>query len=168
MKNLWAPWRRQYVTQADADSASCFLCQAVEHDHVSQERGIVHIAEHSVIILNKYPYSSGHLLVAPKAHNGDLLDLDDITYACLMQSVRLASRAVTHVYKPHGLNIGMNLGSAAGAGVPDHCHVHVVPRWDGDTNFMPVVANVKVASEKLEDTWQRVTEAIGLNGQVGL
>lgn len=166
MKNLWAPWRRQYVAQSDAGSASCFLCQAVEHGRISKDLGIVHVDEHAMIVLNKYPYSSGHLLVAPTAHGGDFLDLDDLAYSCLMQSVRLAGRAVSHVYKPHGLNIGMNLGSAAGAGVPDHCHVHVVPRWDGDTNFMPVVANVKVASEMLEDTWQRVTEAIALMRQV--
>lgn len=166
MKNLWAPWRRQYVAQSDVGSAPCFLCQAVEHGSISKDLGIVHIAEHSLIVLNKYPYSSGHLLVAPKSHSRDVLDLDDQTYECLMQSVRLAGRAVSQVYKPHGLNIGMNLGSAAGAGVPDHCHVHVVPRWDGDTNFMPVVANVKVASEMLEDTWQRVTEAIALMQQV--
>lgn len=160
MKNLWAPWRRQYVTQADTGTVPCFLCQAAEYGRLSQELGIVHVAERSVVVLNKYPYSSGHLLVSPKLHSGDPFDLDDGTYECLMQSVRLAGLAVSRVYQPHGLNIGMNLGSAAGAGVPDHCHVHVVPRWDGDTNFMPVVANVKVASEMLEDTWSRVREAI--------
>lgn len=166
MKNLWAPWRKVYVTQPDAGTASCFLCEAVEHGHVSQQLGIVHVADHSVIVLNKYPYSSGHLLIAPKVHQGDLLALDDAAYDCLMTSVRLAGRALAHVYNPHGLNIGMNLGSAAGAGVPDHCHAHVVPRWDGDTNFMPVVANVKVASEMLDDTWKRVIEALEVLKQV--
>lgn len=160
MKNLWAPWRRKYVTQPGGGSHSCFLCEAAGHGSASKERGIVYVDGKTIIVLNKYPYSSGHLLVAPKVHCGDILTLDAQTYLVMMDNVRIAVRALTDTYQPHGLNIGMNLGSAAGAGVPDHCHIHIVPRWNGDTNFMPVLSDTKVSSESLDDTWARLSTAI--------
>lgn len=99
-------------------------------------------------------------MVAPRVHGGDLQGLDEGVYHCMMRSMRLAAKALDLAYAPHGMNIGMNLGSAAGAGVPDHCHIHVVPRWSGDTNFMPVVGQVKVLSETLETTWNRIADAM--------
>ena len=160
MDHLWAPWRGDYVTKPGGRESQCFLCAASAVAEVDRAAGIVHRTRHAVIMLNRYPYSTGHLLVAPTSHIDAVEDLDVDSYSGLMESVRLAIRAVRGVYQPHGMNVGMNLGSAAGAGVPDHCHVHVVPRWQGDTNFMPVIGDVKVLSESLETTWERVSEEI--------
>ncbi|MBU3698548.1 MAG: HIT domain-containing protein [Candidatus Kapabacteria bacterium] len=160
MDQLWAPWRGEYVTKPGGQGAECFLCAASSVTEADPDLGLVHVARHSMIMLNRYPYSAGHLLIAPRSHEGAVEELSDDLYSCLMSSVRMAIRAVRNVYQPHGMNVGMNLGSAAGAGVPDHCHVHVVPRWHGDTNFMPVIGDVKVLAEAMSATWQKVADEI--------
>jgi ATP adenylyltransferase len=153
---LWAPWRLEYVGSAD-EQEGCFFCAALEG---SDEDGlVVHRGERGFILLNKFPYSSGHLLVAPVRHTGEFAALDD---GEALELHRLAARgvaALTAAYRPDGYNLGWNLGRVAGAGVLDHVHLHVVPRWAGDTNFMPVLADVKVVPEHLLETRRRLAEA---------
>lgn len=160
MNQLWSPWRNAYVSDQQRAGSGCFLCDASVVVDADQDLGVLHVATHSIVVLNKYPYAGGHVMVTSKRHVGDLLDLEEEEYGCLMTSVRTALKAVRLSYKPHGVNVGMNLGSAAGAGVPDHLHVHIVPRWDGDTNFMPVIGDVKVISSTLDDAWTRIRSAL--------
>jgi len=152
-KPLWAPWRLEYVQQAD-ELDRCIFCEP--------EPGLlVHDGESSLIVLNKFPYSSGHLLVAPKRHLADFGALDERE---IVEVHRLAARGIEALwadYAPHGFNLGWNIGRVAGAGIEDHVHLHVVPRWNGDTSFMPVLADVKVLPEALERTATRLRPYFG-------
>jgi ATP adenylyltransferase len=156
MERLWAPWRLEYVGSAD-EQEGCVFCRALEGD---DETGFVlHRGREVFALLNKYPYASGHLMVAPYRHVGEFSELADDE---ALEVHRLASQgmgALAQLYGPQGFNLGWNLGRIAGAGVTDHVHLHVVPRWAGDTNFMPVLADVKVLPEHLVETRQRVAEA---------
>jgi ATP adenylyltransferase len=155
-QQLWAPWRLEYVERADAQDG-CLFCLAQDAD--DEERLVVHRGACAFAMLNKFPYSSGHLLVAPFRHVGDLADLGD-TEALEIHGLATASlRALAETYRPDGFNLGWNLGRVAGAGVTDHVHLHVVPRWAGDTNFMPVLADVKVLPEHLAETRRRLAAA---------
>jgi ATP adenylyltransferase len=154
VKQLWAPWRLEYIQQGDDDA--CLFCAAAAAD--DEERLIVHRGGHAFVLLNKFPYASGHLLVAPYRHVGEFGDLRDEE---ALEVHRLAERgiaALAQTYGPQGYNLGWNLGRIAGAGVVDHVHLHVVPRWAGDTNFMPVVADVKVLPEHIVETRRRLAE----------
>jgi ATP adenylyltransferase len=155
-KPLWAPWRLEYITQAD-EQDDCIFCLAVAAD---DESGlVVHRGGEAFVLLNKFPYSSGHLMVASYRHVGEFAELTDEE---ALEVHRLAERgiaALAEVYGPHGYNLGWNLGRIAGAGIVDHVHMHVVPRWAGDTNFMPVLADVKVIPEHLLETRRRLAEA---------
>ena len=155
-KLLWAPWRLEYIGSAD-EQDGCFFCAALEG---SDEDGlVVSRGTHAFVLLNRFPYSSGHLLVAPVRHTGELGELADDE---IVEIHRLASRgieALAATYAPEGYNLGWNVGRVAGAGVLDHVHLHVVPRWGGDTNFMPVLADVKVLPEHLVETRRRLAEA---------
>ena len=147
-KPLWAPWRLEYIEQAD-ELDRCIFCDP-------EEDLLVHRGEHALVVLNKYPYASGHLLVAPHRHLDDFGLLGDEE---ALEVHRLAARGIEALraeYAPHGHNLGWNLGRVAGAGIEDHVHLHVVPRWNGDTSFMPVLADVKVLPEALERTAQRL------------
>ncbi len=155
-KQLWAPWRLEYIKQAD-EQAGCVFCDAAAGD--DEERLVVQRGELAFVLLNKFPYSSGHLMVAPYRHVGELAGLTDEE---ALEVHRLAVQGVAalgQVYGPEGHNLGWNLGRVAGAGVVDHIHLHVVPRWAGDTNFMPVLADVKVLPEHLLETRRRLVEA---------
>ena len=155
MKQLWAPWRLEYIKSADTESG-CLFCLAAEGD--DEEKLVVHRGTRALVLLNKFPYGSGHLMVAPLRHVGEFGDLDDDE---VVQIHRLASAgfgALAQTYQPQGYNLGWNLGRVAGAGVVDHVHLHVVPRWAGDTNFMPVLADVKVLPEHLVETRRRLAE----------
>ena len=152
-KPLWAPWRLEYIEQAD-ELDRCIFCEP-------EEALLVHRGEHALVILNKYPYASGHLLVAPHRHVGDFGVLADEE---ALDVHRLAARGVDALraeYAPHGHNLGWNLGRVAGAGIEEHVHLHVVPRWNGDTSFMPVLADVKVLPEALERTAERLRPHFG-------
>jgi ATP adenylyltransferase len=154
-KQLWAP-RLEYVGNAD-ERDGCFFCAAVEG--ADEDGLVVARGAKAFVLLNKFPYSSGHLLIAPIRHTGELAELDE---AELVEIHRLASRgmdALAATYRPDGYNLGWNLGRVAGAGVLDHVHLHVVPRWAGDTNFMPVLADAKVLPEHLVETRRRLAEA---------
>jgi ATP adenylyltransferase len=163
MERLWAPWRAQYVasfTRADQMS-ECFLCVAAksarEHD---RELLVVARWESCFALLNRYPYNSGHVMVAPYRHVGEMEELADAELCELMVRVREVLRALKSELSPHGFNVGLNLGRAAGAGLPEHLHIHIVPRWHGDTNFMPVLAEVKVVSQALEEVYERLHAAL--------
>jgi ATP adenylyltransferase len=155
---LWTPWRRAFVEGA-ADTRSyndeCFLCAApAQHDDTANL--IVMRSKSVFVLLNLYPYNTGHLLIVPYIHEGDLARLDPDIASEMMAITQRSVDVVHQVYKPDGFNVGMNLGKSAGAGVPDHLHIHLVPRWNGDTNFMPIVADTKVLPESLSETYARL------------
>jgi ATP adenylyltransferase len=156
VKQLWAPWRLEYIKGAD-EQEGCVFCLAREGD---DESGlVVRRGERAFVVLNKYPYSSGHLMVAPYRHESEFgeLDADEALEVHRLAAAGLGALAET--MSPQGFNLGWNLGRIAGAGVVDHVHLHVVPRWAGDTNFMPVLADVKVLPEALEDTRRKLADA---------
>jgi ATP adenylyltransferase len=155
VKQLWAPWPLEYIKSADED-AGCVFCAAVEGD--DEERLVVRRGENAIVLLNKYPYSSGHFMVAPIRHIGEYGKLDAEEVLELHRLAAAGMGALGTLYAPHGYNVGWNLGRTAGAGVVDHVHLHVVPRWGGDTNFMPVLADVKVLPEHLAETRRRLAE----------
>jgi ATP adenylyltransferase len=155
-KAIWAPWRLEYVEQAD-ELPGCIFCAAAAGD--DEQHLVVHRGERAFVLLNKFPYASGHLLVAPSRHVGSLAGLDDEEALELHRLAAAGLDALTAAYAPHGFNLGWNVGRVAGAGIVDHVHEHVVPRWNGDTNFMPVLADVKVMPEHLAETRRKLAAA---------
>jgi ATP adenylyltransferase len=153
MERLWAPWRLAYVTSAGS-SAECIFCDALRHEESASL--IVHRGATCYVILNLFPYNNGHLMVVPNRHVARLADALPDELAELMALTRLSEMALAETYDPQGINVGVNLGKAAGAGVLDHLHVHLVPRWSGDTNFMTVVSEVRVLPEDLEASVRRL------------
>lgn len=159
-RQLWAPWRMAYVAESPEERPQgCFLCHGRDSDD-DRANLVVWRDEQTLIVLNRYPYNNGHLLVAPRAHKATLEELDDGELLACMQQVQRMTRLLSQLIKPDGFNIGLNLGTAAGAGLPGHLHWHVVPRWFGDTNFMPVLADLKVIPQSLEALYQLLTEAM--------
>jgi ATP adenylyltransferase len=156
MERLWAPWRLEYIESAD-DEQGCIFCAAVEGD--DEERLVVHRGRDAIALLNKFPYASGHFMVAPTRHVGDFGELTDDEILEIHRSASAGIGALSNLYAPQAYNLGWNLGRVAGAGVVDHVHLHVVPRWAGDTNFMPVLADVKVLPEHLLETRRKVAAA---------
>jgi ATP adenylyltransferase len=149
VKQLWAPWRLEYVAGADEEEG-CVFCRAAA---ASDEDGLViHRGETAFCLLNKYPYASGHLMVAPYRHVAEYAELESEEVLDVHRLAASGMGALAQTYAPQGYNIGWNLGRIAGAGVVDHVHLHVVPRWAGDTNFMPVLADVKVLPQHLDET----------------
>ena len=155
-EQLWAPWRLEYVQAAD-EQPGCVFCLAQEGQ--DEDRLVVRRGERAFVLLNKYPYASGHVMVAPMRHVGELAELEDAEAAEIHELTVRALEALAAPYGPDGFNLGWNIGRVAGAGVLDHVHQHVVPRWSGDTNFMPVLADVKVLPEHLAETRRRLAEA---------
>jgi ATP adenylyltransferase len=156
VKQLWAPWRLEYVSAAD-EQEGCVFCLADSGD--DEERLVVHRGERALVLLNKFPYASGHLIVAPRRHVGVFGELDDDEALELHGLAAKGMAALDTIFAPQGYNAGWNLGRIAGAGVVDHVHLHVVPRWAGDTNFMPVLADVKVLPEHLLETRRKLAAA---------
>jgi len=157
-KPLWAPWRLEYIKQA-GEHAGCVFCDEAAGTVASEESLVVVLGVTALALLNKYPYSSGHLMVAPRRHVGELAELGDDETLEIHRFAVAAIDTLNRVYGPGGFNLGWNLGHTAGAGIADHVHQHVVPRWSGDTNFMPVLADVKVIPEHLLETRDRLREA---------
>jgi ATP adenylyltransferase len=156
---LWAPWRMEFIA-GKRDQAGCFLCSAASAPPGEDARRYILARSTACFaLMNLYPYSNGHLMVAPLTHTGDLEHLDRSTAADLMGLTQRALAALRACLRPDGFNLGFNLGRVAGAGVADHLHQHVVPRWNGDTNFMPVVADTKVMSEHIRVTYDKVRAA---------
>ncbi|MGH2721197.1 MAG: HIT family protein [Actinomycetota bacterium] len=154
MEHLFRPWRLRYVTAPDEDDG-CFLCRGAQTDDPAAS-WVLCRRSRTFAILNAFPYNTGHVMVAPLRHVGDLEALDTEEQAEVMGLVIECLRALRAEYAPHGFNLGVNLGQVAGAGVPGHLHVHLVPRWGGDTNFMPVVGQAKVLPEDLAGTYGRL------------
>jgi ATP adenylyltransferase len=156
VKQLWAPWRLEYIKSAD-DEPGCVFCAAVAGD--DEERLVVRRGAHAIVLLNKFPYSSGHFMVAPDRHIAEYGDLDGDEVLEVHRLAASGMGALAELYAPQGYNVGWNLGRIAGAGIVDHVHLHVVPRWGGDTNFMPVLADVKVLPEHLAETRRRLANS---------
>jgi ATP adenylyltransferase len=154
---IWAPWRLAYIGDAGSQETCVFCAEAAEG--LGEESLLVARGEHAFVLLNKFPYSSGHLLVAPYEHLAELEALDDATALEVHRLSLQAVAALRATYRPDGFNLGWNLGRSAGAGIDQHVHLHVVPRWAGDTSFMPVLADVKVLPEHLLETRRRLREA---------
>ena len=167
-KNLWAPWRIRYVQglgeeppaaeknkTATGEKTGCFICHNLEHPQDDDENLVLWRTDKSIVILNRFPYNNGHLLIAPARHIPDLGDATDEEMLEMIKLIRETQKALSLAIKPHGFNVGMNFSRCAGAGLPGHLHIHIVPRWDGDTNFMAVCADTDVISQSL-------TELLGL------
>jgi ATP adenylyltransferase len=154
-KPLWAPWRIEYIRSEKPKG--CIFCEFPAAPEADDRKNlVVHRSAHSFTCLNRYPYNSGHLMVVPRAHVADLGALRPDAWADLGDELRRAAAVVAATYAPQGLNVGMNLGRAAGAGIEEHLHWHVVPRWVGDNNFMPVLADQRVVVEALDEAWERL------------
>jgi ATP adenylyltransferase len=162
MKTLFAPWRYQFISKPKTDTA-CFLCDAASEPE-DADRLVVHGEEHFVVVLNRYPYNNGHIMVAPRAHVAEPESLGAESVAAFWPLVIRCKRVLERVYHPDGLNLGMNLGSAAGAGLQGHMHLHLVPRWEGDVNFMTALGEARVIPEDLQTTRQRLVAAFQQEG----
>lgn len=149
------PDRLQYVRKV-IKPVGCVFCHAAAVSAPHSESLLLYKSEHSMIVMNKYPYNNGHLLILPLRHCGDLLELSDVEFQDLNETLRKAMAALRTTYQPPGFNIGVNHGTVAGAGIPDHLHYHLIPRWSGDTNFYPLIAQTKVIVESLEQTFERL------------
>jgi ATP adenylyltransferase len=165
MDRLWAPWRSQYIRESsatpEADSA-CFLCKGLAAPPSEDRANLVAWRrQNSVVVLNRFPYNNGHLLVAPRVHRGTLGELSGADLLEPVETMKLAIAALDRVFRPQGYNVGLNQGKSAGAGLPGHLHWHIVPRWDGDTNFLPVLGQTKVIVESLEEFYDRFVSALG-------
>jgi ATP adenylyltransferase len=159
-ERLWAPWRMEYIGSASSEEEQgCIFCElpAKNDDEATY---ILARQEHSFAILNKFPYNSGHLMVAPFRHVGTLKDLKDDESLDMAKLLGRCVEALKEAMQPDGFNLGMNLGQVAGAGIPDHVHWHVVPRWSGDTNFMPIVSETKVLPELLRETYEKLRPSL--------
>jgi len=157
MERLWAPWRMQYI--GGDQRPGCLFCRVIENPDDEDAKLVVWRAKGAIVLLNKFPYNPGHAMVAPIAHKASLEELDDAESADLIGAVRRTFTVLRSVMKPDGLNAGVNVGTAAGAGIPDHVHFHVVPRWNGDTNFMAVIDDVKIVNEALTQTAEKLKQA---------
>ncbi len=157
MEKLWAPWRMAYILSGDERSDVCIFCQfPSEGTERFREHLILCATDRAFVIMNKYPYNNGHVMVIPRSHVADPGDLSADDYMAWMDLTRKSLAAVRTAVGAQGFNVGMNLGRVSGAGIEQHCHIHLVPRWNGDTNFMPVLGDVKVLSEALCDTYERL------------
>jgi ATP adenylyltransferase len=154
MKQLWAPWRMTYIQEGSKEDG-CIFCTKFQKADLGAGLVLTHTA-HTVVMLNKYPYNTGHLLLAPKRHENSLAQLPTEDFVDLNELLRRSIEIVREVFNPGGINVGMNLGKCAGAGIEGHLHWHVVPRWEGDTNFMPVVGETRVMPQHLFECYDRL------------
>lgn len=152
MQNLWAPWRITYIQEHPKEDG-CFLCNAVR-DNQDADNLVVYRGEECFCILNKYPYNSGHLMIVPNEHKADISELTDREMLEIMKLTQNMKEILTAIMKPEGFNLGINIGKSAGAGLVGHIHLHIVPRWNGDTNFMPAISDVKIIPQSLEDLYK--------------
>lgn len=156
MKHLWSPWRMRYINSFKPKNG-CVFCHALEQQD-GLENLILHRGEAAFVILNRYPYTSGHLMVLPYKHTNSLFELKKDTRAEMFELATKCTQVLGQVYKAEGFNVGANIGAAAGAGIEEHVHLHVVPRWGGDTNFMTSLGDTRVMPESLEESYKRVLE----------
>ena len=157
MKRLWAPWRMQYI--GGEPRPGCLFCRVLEDPGDPDAELVVWRPRGAIVMLNKFPYNPGHAMVAPAKHTSTFEDLDDTQLLDLAHAQNRVLTVLRRVMSPEGFNVGANLGKTAGAGIPDHAHIHIVPRWNGDTNFMPVIDDVKVVNESLAQTAEKLKRA---------
>ncbi len=161
MEKLWSPWRSKYIESfnTDKDETKCIFCQMLNLNPNDTDNLLVDMGLHTFTVLNLYPYNNGHLMIVPKRHTNDFsgLTIDELTESFV--KLQLAEKSLRKVLNPHGFNIGANIGRVAGAGIEDHVHFHIVPRWNGDSNFMPVIGDVKVISQDLAETKSKLINA---------
>lgn len=158
-RNIWAPWRMKYIESLGEKGDGCFLCHHRDHAEQDTENLILCRRTRTFAMLNRFPYTGGHSMVAPLEHVGDLSALDGETMRQMMELLRDLQQILTHALHAEGFNVGFNIGRCAGAGLPGHLHAHIVPRWSGDTNFMPVFGEVHVIPQSLEDLYGRIKRA---------
>jgi len=162
MERLWSPWRSKYIEsfsdKGNGKARECVFCEKLGESE-DEKNLIISRSPLSAIIMNIYPYNSGHLMVVPFAHKSSFEDLTDEENLDVMAQAQLAIKLLRLTSHPDGFNFGANLGRVGGAGIADHVHFHIVPRWSGDVNFMPVLADTKVISEDMHDTWKKLTQA---------
>jgi ATP adenylyltransferase len=156
MKHIWSPWRMTYIENHGKEDG-CVFCKAAARED-SADNLIIQRGELAFVILNRYPYTSGHVMVVPFVHKRNLEELDPLTRAEIMEWTARSTTVLRKIYNTTAFNIGVNIGEAAGAGVKEHVHTHVVPRWNGDTNFMSTLAETRVLPEALEDTWKKIKD----------
>ena len=162
-KNLWSPWRYKYI-KGLGDKGGCFICDYLEHPEKDEENFVLWRSERCIVLFNRFPYNNGHLLIAPNRHIGDLSGAEDDELMELVKLTRDSQKALSAAISPHGFNVGMNFGRCAGAGIPEHMHIHIVPRWDGDTNFMHVCSDTDVISQGLEELYGQLKEISARDG----
>lgn len=163
--NLWAPWRMEYIVSlAEDGTAGCFICRYRDEPQEDAAHHVLWRTRESIVLMNRFPYTNGHLLIAPLAERADLDDLTDAELTDLWRQTRDAKRLLDRAIGPQGYNIGVNIGPCAGAGLPGHVHVHVVPRWSGDTNFMAVLGDVRVVPEALQRMYERLRRVAAEHG----
>jgi ATP adenylyltransferase len=156
MKHIWTPWRMTYINHHREKNA-CVFCEATQMDDA--EAFIIARGKNAFTLLNRYPYTSGHILVVPYLHTDSIVHLDDATRSEIMELVNRSVLVLNRIYHPQGFNLGCNIGEAAGAGVAEHVHLHILPRWNGDTNFVTTIGDTRILPEMMEDTWAKVRQA---------
>jgi len=161
MEKLWSPWRSKYIEsfKSDEDKTKCIFCQMLTLDPKENDNLLVDMGEYTFSVLNLYPYNNGHLMIVPKRHTNDFSGLTKEELTESFEKLQLAEKALRKVLNPHAFNIGANIGRIAGAGIEDHIHFHIVPRWNGDSNFMPIIGDVKVISQDLAETKSKLLQA---------
>ena len=153
MKTLWAPWRMEYLISKKRDD--CLFC-AILKEQKDRDNLILYRSSHCFVVMNRYPYNNGHIMVVPNIHKSNFEDIPEKDLIDLGKTTQFSLKRLKKLFKPEGFNMGMNLGSAAGAGIKDHAHLHIVPRWAGDTNFMTAVSEIKVVSEHITETYDKL------------
>ncbi len=156
-KNLWAPWRVEYI-QGLSESSVCFICHDLDNPQDDDKNLVLWRSDRSIVVLNRFPYNNGHLLIAPARHIADLEQASDEELLELTKLIRESKKALSLAIKPHGFNVGMNFGRCGGAGLPGHFHIHIVPRWEGDTNFMNVCSDTNVVSQSLTELLKQLKQ----------
>ncbi len=159
MRRLWAPWRIEYIRHG-VKSETCFICDYVKHKEDDENNLVLFRTRSSIVLLNAYPYTNGHLMVAPVRHVGCLTLMSDDELTDMMRATRLAVKVLKRALRPDGFNVGINIGRSAGAGLADHLHVHIVPRWYGDNNFMSVIAETRLINQALRETYCELRDAL--------
>ena len=168
--NVWAPWRMEYIRSLEeqCQTQGCFLCHYWEHPQQDRTNHVLWRSGEILVVLNRFPYTNGHLLIAPGGHLDGLTALSDEQHLALSLALRDAIRVLTEAFKPQGFNVGYNIGKCAGAGLPGHVHAHVVPRWNADTNFMAVLGGVRVIPDALDQTYDHLARAAAKVGVAGV
>ncbi|MEN3037866.1 MAG: HIT domain-containing protein [Candidatus Kryptonium sp.] len=163
MDRLWAPWRAKYIESFSAENneskKECLFCEKIKQND-DEKNLILYRGKYCYIIMNLFPYNSGHIMVVPYKHTPNFSDLEDEEMLEVMKIIKKGISALELALKPHGFNVGANLGRVSGAGIADHIHFHIVPRWNGDTNFMPVISETKIISELITDTYKKLKDAL--------